>query len=488
MFRCKFLFVLVVLFCNLFSKGCYATWTTDPAQPLPNEEPTSISFGGVFNSCDPTTGVFLATWADVNGLLHPTYSFYNPSLGWGFVNAITFSSLAATSGISVISSCDPSTGVFLATWTEATMNQPAGSVYMLGDWSVLPGSFTGQSAVFQTTNSFYPATGEFLVTWADRITNYPTYSFYTPGSGWGAVSQITMTSTANDVYTTVNTTTNQVLAVWADAVSVQPTYAFYDSGVWGGAFAIPGFPSASGDVLCSCNPVTGQFIAVWVNLGFANFYPYYSIYTPGHGWNIGPAAITNSPVNGNVSVSCDPTTGQFLASWASLDDGSINYSFYTPGTGPDAGWSSPGFITGSTSGNTITTSFNSTSGQFLATWAGFGSGIPDSSPFYSFFTYIPPPAPPNPPPSSPITFTGKVVSNYFLTQIDITHKLVWTPSTDSSIVSYQISRNGVVIAVLPASGPYVYYDHNRSKNKKDLYTIVSINAAGAQSAPLSVIL
>ena len=98
------------------------------------------------------------------------------------------------------------------------------------------------------------------------------------------------------------------------------------------------------------------------------------------------------------------------------------------------------------------------------------------------------PTPPIPP-SPPSTFNGNTVSNRYLTQTDITNVLRWRPPVASSqIVSYKISRNGVVIAVVPASGPSVYYDHNRKKNTSYVYTIVSLNAGGAESSPISMTL
>lgn len=67
--------------------------------------------------------------------------------------------------------------------------------------------------------------------------------------------------------------------------------------------------------------------------------------------------------------------------------------------------------------------------------------------------------------------------------------LKWNPPGESlGIVSYQISRNGVVIAVVPASDPSIYYDHNRKKNMTYIYTIVSQYANGAKSTPVSITL
>lgn len=90
-------------------------------------------------------------------------------------------------------------------------------------------------------------------------------------------------------------------------------------------------------------------------------------------------------------------------------------------------------------------------------------------------------------PPPPSNFNGKVVKNQFLTQTEIANVLRWSPPADSSeIVSYQISRNGVVIAVVPASDPNVYYDHNRKKNMVYIYSIVSLNDRGTQSSSLSI--
>lgn len=93
----------------------------------------------------------------------------------------------------------------------------------------------------------------------------------------------------------------------------------------------------------------------------------------------------------------------------------------------------------------------------------------------------------NPPP--PSSFKGKTIKNRFLTQTDIVNILKWnSPAESSEIVSYQISRNGAVIAVLPASNPNVYNDSNRKKNTTYIYTIVSVNADGLKSTPLSITL
>ena len=93
----------------------------------------------------------------------------------------------------------------------------------------------------------------------------------------------------------------------------------------------------------------------------------------------------------------------------------------------------------------------------------------------------------NPPP--PTSFTGTIEKSIFAMQSEITNVLKWTAPLDASeIVSYQITRDGVVIAVMPTSSPNTYYDHCRKKNTTYIYTIVSLNAEGAPSTPLSLTL
>lgn len=476
MFRSKY---LLGVLCTLFPIFCQAEWTTSDPKPI-SEPYSSFTNDSVFSSCNPATGQFLATWVDGNNNDYPTYSFFSPGTGWGPINTIS-SSADALHVSNVFTSCDPVSGKFLATWTKFTgrLHQPTASVYIPGTgWSTAD-LLNDANAAVNTTNSFDSTTGQFLVTWADAFSShFPMYSFYTPSIGWGPISTISTDSLAANVYTTFDPTTDQFLAVWADIATGFPMYSFYAAGAWSTDAPISSSASVQNDVLCACNPSTGIFIATWADINQQSL-PFYSIYTPGSGWSPAATITTSSGVGDNVAVSCDLSTGQFLASWSDVLNGQATYSFYTPGTG----WSIPAIISPlSNSASDIITCFNSTSGQFLATWADNSNPDQIFNPTYSFFTNILPPPPPS-------HFVGTVVRNRFLTQTEIVHKLVWSPPGDSTlIVSYQISRNGVVIAVVPASGPFTYYDHNRNNNSKDIYTIVSINADGKQSTPSSIIL
>lgn len=464
---------LFIYLCGLFSTFCHAEWTTSP--PALISSTYSYSYRSVFNSSDSTTGVLLATWANGNNNQYPTYSFYTPNVGWGAIDTIsTVSSVVVTTN--VLTSCNSQSGQFLASWTDANTLFPTISVYSPGSgWSAIDPLPT-TTAVAHTASSFDPLTGNFLVTWADANNNNPSYSFYTPTAGWGPVDTISTTTNAANVFTSFNSATGQFLATWTDISTGLPMYSFYDSGTWSPATAISLTSSAANDVFSSCNPATGVIMATWADIN-QSLYPFYSVYTPGSGWSPIDTITTTSSVIDNVTISCDLNTGHFLAFWSNLSNGDPTYSFYTL----DNGWSSPAIIASPAStASDIFSSFNSLTGQFLTTWSDNSNNDLIFVPTYSFLTNVLPPSLP-PPPSS---FVGTALHNCFLKR---TYKLDWTPPSNFfSIVSYQISRNGNVIAVLPASGPFTYIDHIRRLKREEVYTIVSIDAAGRQSAPLTL--
>lgn len=89
-------------------------------------------------------------------------------------------------------------------------------------------------------------------------------------------------------------------------------------------------------------------------------------------------------------------------------------------------------------------------------------------------------------PLPPASFSGAAIQNEFLTQIDRINKLFWTASPDPTVVGYHIYRGTTLIATVPASGPFIYLDHNQRKNVTVIYTIRSFKSNGVESSPLSV--
>lgn len=87
----------------------------------------------------------------------------------------------------------------------------------------------------------------------------------------------------------------------------------------------------------------------------------------------------------------------------------------------------------------------------------------------------------------PSSFTGKVIKNKFLNFTDYVHHLTWTPSPSPTIIAYLLFRNNLLIAEIPATGPFFYNDHDREKHERDIYILVAIDATGQKSQPLITI-
>lgn len=90
-------------------------------------------------------------------------------------------------------------------------------------------------------------------------------------------------------------------------------------------------------------------------------------------------------------------------------------------------------------------------------------------------------------PNAPQDFAGKVINNRFALQTDRVNRLTWTASTDPTINSYLLLRDGQPLASIPATGPFVYEDHNRKKNVTYTYTLYAVSG-NTQSDPQIVVL
>jgi hypothetical protein len=112
------------------------------------------------------------------------------------------------------------------------------------------------------------------------------------------------------------------------------------------------------------------------------------------------------------------------------------------------------------------------------------------------FTYTPAPPPPPPPPPivvfPPEKFRGFQRANRFATQTDFVNILKWkAPSQGNRPVAYRIYRDEhltQLIAIVPADHhhKFKFEDHNRKKDKRDFYFIVSVDQFGNISAPAIV--
>jgi YVTN family beta-propeller protein len=90
--------------------------------------------------------------------------------------------------------------------------------------------------------------------------------------------------------------------------------------------------------------------------------------------------------------------------------------------------------------------------------------------------------------SPPMHFKGKRCKNKFAAQTEYFNFLSWKPSSNNAgVIKYLLSRNGKLIAKIPARGPFKFKDHNRNKNKTYFYELVAVYAQGmSQPATLTL--
>lgn len=87
----------------------------------------------------------------------------------------------------------------------------------------------------------------------------------------------------------------------------------------------------------------------------------------------------------------------------------------------------------------------------------------------------------------PTNITGSTCKDNFAMQTDCVKTITWSPSPSPGVTSYYIRRNGILIQIVPASGPFVFVDHDRCR-QVDTYTVTAFNALGQESTPATVVI
>lgn len=274
------------------------------------------------------------------------------------------------------------------------------------------------------------ASGNTAVSWVLNNTNLYG-SVFTPSTGWSSPTLLLSQPNVNTILTSINDAGNAVIT--NDAMANTELYvSTYSNGIW------------------------STQLAVTAQVGFT----------------------LNTPV-----IALD-TFGNTLLIWGSSDTINNTMTFqYSTRNGLQGPWSAPAMIpftmvmgtTFEISGRLVITPSEQAIFAYLII----------AQPFITDFEIItgvglfPP---------QPVSYiNGKVIKNRFLTQTDIIQRLTWTASPSPDVTSYNIYRNGVLIAQVSAQNPLIYYDHNRSKKGVDIYTIVAIsNGLASTSTTITV--
>lgn len=91
-------------------------------------------------------------------------------------------------------------------------------------------------------------------------------------------------------------------------------------------------------------------------------------------------------------------------------------------------------------------------------------------------------------PFPPTDLKGSGFNNTFLTQKERVKAITWEPSPSGCIIEYRVYRDGVLVAVVPATDPLEYRDRNRGSGQAEVYSVTAVNSFGEESSPATITL
>jgi len=157
----------------------------------------------------------------------------------------------------------------------------------------------------------------------------------------------------------------------------------------------------------------------------------------------------------------------FDASTSSSPDGSIQSYAWNFGDGNSLTTTSPTIFHTYASSGLFTVQLTVTNSQgtsLVQTFTGktvSNNGGP-SAQLSQVVNVVNTPIPPAPPTSPiPNEFSCALLKDTFAAHTDWSVRLTWTPSSDPTVVGYKILRDGLLIATIPAQGPFQYNDFGK---------------------------
>lgn len=478
----------LLLALGTFSSLSASIWQQPPTQFASY----GISFG---TGATDGNGNALAIWTNTTDS-QILSSYYNNG-AWGPDQIIGNDS--AFSGLNIAMDA---TGTGLALWIEDNLKNVMAAHFSGGVWTT-PTIIDTISSGTRITVSM-DGSGNGLGIWTDPASSQIRYSFYTAGTNsWGAATVLGIgTGRATVSYSPTGT----AVAAWLDGTFIRAS--LYNGITWVGPFTlgngannmVTGNDAVGNPIIAwidlSGNVVVSQIIGipvtfpgpgnVGVSLGVAPGGTAVLIWTDsaqngqystfnGSTWaapiQFG-ANITYSPFGTRTSVSLD-SLGNALILYGT-DDSEI-FSIQIP-VGGIAG--SPLFVTDDINGENATVS--SLTSALSSGGIGFAFWRPSSEGPMPYASVLLPSV------SPPGNLIASICKNKFASQTDLVYILTWTPSTDPATAAYYLRRNGVLIGVIPARGPFIYYDHNRNKHTTAVYTLTAVTSDGVESTPISV--
>lgn len=454
--------------------NAFTAWTTDPGLSVARFSNATQSYGApvvlstnnVFNIDVATDAsqTALVVWQDDDAGLLLT-SFYN---GTTWVTPSPSPLDAFGTGFSATLSVDmDGNGNGLAAWRRGN-----GVVTPPGD--IVVSFFNGGTQTWgplQILNPLgtggiqprvgYSVNGTAVVVWTDAANNLIASNF--DGVSWTALPPVIGTNvnpSSTERFDVQIDNAGNALAMWQDSVTNQIFSNYFTAGAWGAPQNVSGVAIPAGEGIdFALAPASGTAISVWSDPSNVGQYSEF----------IGGVWTAPQPFAANVDtfpyVAVD-SVGNAVITWS---NNTLNQtlSITKPFGGP----------LGTTDLVTTADAFEPSSIALSDNGRAFIDGFEPTEGGPTLGTYT----------LFSLNIFGSVCNNKFATQTDRVHIITWTPSLDPSIFAYQLTRNGVVIAVIPATGPLIYEDHNRCRRVSDVYTLTPISIDGTPLAPPAVI-
>lgn len=307
-----------------------------------------------------------------------------------------------------------------------------------------------------------------MATWAEALaSNNPYYSIY-DGDNWSTPAPITESfSGLYDVLSACDPKTAKVIATWADNDTLYPYYAIYNNGTWSSAQPITSNPALASysDVSVTFNPVSEEFMATWT-LNSDNT-PYYSIYKNSM-WSTPAPIATPAQVFDVVFAAANTFNGDVIASWVeSSSPTHVKAAIYTNGS-----WGTPVQISDTLINSAADDAFvvyDPYRDTTMITWA---SGyIPARLPYYSIYNGTSW--------SAPAIISNTITANDDVyTCFDSQSNTIiasWTRNTSPTFPYYSIfdGTEWSVPAVFPGSSLNAFHDVSVASNSTLAITVAA---------------
>jgi len=294
-----------------------------------------------------------------------------------------------------------------------------------------------------------------------------------------------LTADFTDSFVTYNSQVNEYLFTWLSAVGGVNGVAFaiYDAD---GNAVVPAqiipqnssLNTNSHPPFSSYNSTNNQYFITWSAIDNGFHRGFFAIYNRS-GVEIVPATeiVTSLSGSGFFSApvcSYNIRNNQYFVSWDDSFTQALCSIFDANGDVIASDIVIP-LLSGNAPIGLVFNSFNPQDDEYFITW--YSSG--NTCAYFNIFTTSPSPA-------APSNLKGINGTNRFINFIDYTTQLSWTASTSTNVASYNVYRNGTLIATLPAYATS-YIAHNKPR-ALTTYSVAVVDAFGDTSTLVSITL